>query len=149
MPGDTYTLKDEPQPQVLLVFGLSNLKPAASSVSTYSTVQPFRYMSDVASTKTFRPSKLKTLSIMPDWFSNDMEYWKPEHPPPTTPMRNPAGSGSWVAMISRTFSTALPVSVIGAFFTSVVSGVTVVVAMRFSLSVAAALSLRHFHRWHQ
>lgn len=29
-----YTLKDEPHPHVLLVFGFSNLKPAASSVST-------------------------------------------------------------------------------------------------------------------
>jgi len=29
-----YTLKDEPQPQVLFTWGLSNLKPAASSVST-------------------------------------------------------------------------------------------------------------------
>ena len=27
-------LKEEPQPQVLLVFGFSNLKPAASRVST-------------------------------------------------------------------------------------------------------------------
>ena len=29
----TYTLKDEPQPQVLFTFGLLNLKPAPSSVS--------------------------------------------------------------------------------------------------------------------
>ena len=30
----SYTLKEEPQPQVLFTWGLSNLKPAASSVST-------------------------------------------------------------------------------------------------------------------
>jgi hypothetical protein len=29
-----YALKEEPQPQVLFTWGLSNLKPAASSVST-------------------------------------------------------------------------------------------------------------------
>ena len=29
-----YTLKDDPQPQVLFTFGFSNLKPAPSSVST-------------------------------------------------------------------------------------------------------------------
>ncbi len=31
---ESYALKDDPQPQVLLTLGLSNLKPAASSVST-------------------------------------------------------------------------------------------------------------------
>jgi hypothetical protein len=31
---EVYALKDEPQPQVLFTFGFSNLKPAASSVST-------------------------------------------------------------------------------------------------------------------
>jgi len=31
---DHYTLKEEPQPQVLLTFGFSNLKPAPSRVST-------------------------------------------------------------------------------------------------------------------
>jgi hypothetical protein len=31
---ELYTLKDEPQPQVLFTFGFSNLKPAPSSVST-------------------------------------------------------------------------------------------------------------------
>src|ERR1700684_1670516 len=69
-------------------------------------MQPFKYMSEVASTKTFRSSNLKTLSIMPAWFSNDIEYWNPEQPPPTTPMRRPAGSGSCVAMISRTLAMA-------------------------------------------
>jgi len=29
-----YTLKDEPQPQVLFTFGFSNLKPAPSRLST-------------------------------------------------------------------------------------------------------------------
>jgi len=32
--SETYTLKLDPQPQVLFTWGLSNLKPAASSVST-------------------------------------------------------------------------------------------------------------------
>src|SRR5579871_3304910 len=60
-----------------------------------------------------------------------MEYWKPEQPPPTTPMRRPAGSGSWVAMISRTLTIACGVSVSGAFFT-VSSGVAIAVAMVLS-----------------
>jgi len=30
----SYTLKEDPQPQVLFTFGFSNLKPAPSSVST-------------------------------------------------------------------------------------------------------------------
>ena len=30
----SYTLNDDPQPQVLFTFGFSNLKPAPSSVST-------------------------------------------------------------------------------------------------------------------
>ena len=67
---------------------------------------------------------------MPDWFSNDMEYWKPEQPPPTTPMRRPAGSGSWVAMISRTLFTALSVSRTGVVFgAGTASGVGVVVVV--------------------
>jgi hypothetical protein len=32
--GGRYTLNEEPQPQVLFTWGFSNLKPAASSVST-------------------------------------------------------------------------------------------------------------------
>src|SRR5579875_658569 len=73
---------------------------------------------------------------MPDWFSKDMEYWNPEQPPPTTPMRRPAGSGSWVAMISRTLLTALSVSRTGvAFGGAAASGVAgkLVVAMNQSL----------------
>src|ERR1700733_14450172 len=88
-------------------------------------MQPLRYISEVASTKTFKSSKLKTLSIMPLWFSKDMEYWKPEQPPPTTPIRRPAGSGSWVAMISRTLFTALSVRRTGVTFCAgAASGVT-------------------------
>src|SRR6201996_3381976 len=47
---------------------------------------------------------------MPAWFSKLMEYWKPEQPPPTTPMRRPAGIGSWVAIISLTLEMADSVS---------------------------------------
>src|SRR5580658_9296638 len=50
---------------------------------------------------------------MPAAFSNDMEYWKPEQPPPTTPMRSPAGMGSCVAMISRTLAMAAGVRTTG------------------------------------
>ena len=32
--AESYTLKDDPQPQVLFTAAFSNLKPAASSVST-------------------------------------------------------------------------------------------------------------------
>jgi hypothetical protein len=69
---------------------------------------------------------------MPAWFSKDIEYWKPEQPPPTTPMRRPAGSGSCVAMISRTFSAAVAERVRGALLICgvwTVSGVATVVAM--------------------
>src|SRR5580692_3491517 len=71
-------------------------------------------MALVASTKTFRSSNLTTLSIMPAAFSKLMEYWKPEHPPPTTPMRRPAGTGSWVAIISLTLVMAAGVRTTGA-----------------------------------
>src|ERR1700761_1176367 len=47
---------------------------------------------------------------MPAWFSKLMEYWKPEQPPPTTPMRRPAGIGSWGAIISLTLEMADSVS---------------------------------------
>ncbi len=50
---------------------------------------------------------------MPAAFSNDIEYWKPEHPPPTTPIRRPAGTGSCVAIISFTFTIAAGVSTTG------------------------------------
>src|SRR5712664_2543729 len=59
-----------------------------------------------------------------------MEYWKPEHPPPTTPIRNPAGTGFCVAIISRTFATAAGVRVTGvveAGAPTTTSGVTVAV----------------------
>ena len=46
----SYTLNEEPHPQVLFTLGFSNLKPEASRVSTKSTTQPFRYMAEVAST---------------------------------------------------------------------------------------------------
>src|SRR5579862_835356 len=67
---------------------------------------------------------------MPLWFSYDMEYWKPEHPPPTTPIRSPAGTGSWVAIISFTLAIADGVRLTGApgFGAPVTtSGVTVAV----------------------
>src|SRR5215469_6548092 len=102
-------------------------------------MQPLRYITDVASTNTLSPSISKLLSIIPAPFSNCMEYEKPEHPPPTTPMRKPAGAGFCWAIISLTFETALAVRVIGAaFFTSG----AVVVAIRISL----ALKLFHYSR---
>jgi hypothetical protein len=57
-----------------------------------------------------------------------MEYWKPEHPPPTTPMRSPAGIGFCEAIISRTLAIAAGVSVTGVVEAGVpttTSGVTV------------------------
>src|ERR1700733_14181390 len=77
---------------------------------------------------------------MPLWFSNDIEYWKPEHPPPTTPIRSPAGTGSCVAIISLTFAIAAGVSVTGVVelgapvTTSAGVGVTVAVDIRGSPS---------------
>src|SRR5579859_2747906 len=62
-----------------------------------------------------------------------MEYWNPEQPPPTTPIRSPAGSGSWVAMISRTLAAAWGVSTSGAFLTISSCCGAVVVAMFFSV----------------
>src|SRR5215471_9839071 len=95
-------------------------------------MQPLRYITDVASTNTLSPSISKLLSIIPAPFSKCMEYEKPEHPPPTTPMRKPAGTGFCWAMISFTLETALVVRVMGADFLT--SG-TVVVAIRISLAL--------------
>src|SRR5271165_1663524 len=70
-----------------------------------------------------------------------MEYEKPEHPPPTTPMRRPAGTGFCWPMISFTLATAFAVRVTGAFFTSgvvtpgVVTSGTVVVAIHSLLGL--------------
>src|SRR5215471_8485725 len=95
-------------------------------------MQPLRYITDVASTNTLSPSISKLLSIIPAPFSKCMEYEKPEHPPPTTPMRKPAGTGFCWAMISFTLATALAVRLMGATFLT--SG-TVVVAIRISLAL--------------
>src|SRR4029077_983306 len=84
---------------------------------------------------TLRPSMSNTLSIMPDAFSNDIEYEKPEQPPPTTPTRSPAGTGFCWVMISLTLATAFAVKVMGAVF-ALVSGCTSgmdVVAIRYLL----------------
>src|SRR6516162_1480627 len=88
-------------------------------------------MREVASTKIFSPSKSKVLSIMPALFSNDMEYWKPEQPPPTTPTRSPAGTGFCCAMTSLTFPIAVLVKVMGlvSMLGAVGAGVVVVVAI--------------------
>src|ERR1700730_4843711 len=110
-------------------------------------MQPFRYITDVASTYTFKPSMSKTLSIMPEPFSNCMEYEKPEHPPPTTPTRRPAGTGFCCPMISRTLAIAFVVSVIGGVFLDtsgalvVVTSGVVVVAIRISLALKGYLNI--------
>src|SRR5580700_3204567 len=106
-------------------------------------MQPFKYITEVASTNTFSPSISKVLSIIPAAFSNAMEYENPEHPPPTTPMRRPAGTGGCCPMVSLTLDTALGVSETGGvFFTSgftsgtlVFTSGTVVVAIRISLTL--------------
>src|SRR5271169_6836685 len=78
-----------------------------------------------------------------------MEYEKPEQPPPTTPMRRPAGTGFCWPMISFTLETALAVSETGGvFFTSgtlVFTSGTVVVAIPISL----ALKYLHYSRGQQ
>src|SRR3984957_18645283 len=79
-------------------------------------MQPFKYITEVASTNTFSPSISKVLSIIPAAFSNCMEYENPEHPPPTTPMRRPAGTGVCWASMPLTLETALAVKVTGAAF---------------------------------
>src|ERR1700733_4701098 len=102
-------------------------------------MQPFKYITEVASTNTFNPSISKVLSIIPAAFSNCIEYEKPEQPPPTTPMRRPAGTGFCCPMISLTLETALGVSETGGvFFTSgglVFTVGTVFLAIRISLAL--------------
>src|SRR5579864_2257032 len=74
--------------------------------------------------------------MRPEAFSNDIEYEKPEQPPPTTPTRKPAGTGFCWAMISLTLATAFEVRINGVFLVvscGWISGV-VVVAMNVSLS---------------
>src|ERR1700674_2707592 len=78
-----------------------------------------------------------TLSIMPAPFSNDIEYEKPEQPPPTTPTRRPVGTGFCCAIISLTFATAFGVKLTGGVL-GVTSGTvvgTVVVAIGISLKL--------------
>src|SRR5689334_916050 len=106
---------------------------------------------EVASTKTLRPSTSMTLSIMPAPFSNDMEYEKPEHPPPTTPTRSPAGTGFCCPMISLTLATAVGVRLMGGFF-AVSSGIVscgrtgvVVVAMSLLGKIYRHYNRRSFH----
>src|SRR5271156_5212532 len=70
---------------------------------------------------------------MPAAFSNDIEYWKPEQPPPTTPIRRPAGIGSCVAMISRTFTIAFGVNVTGVV---AAAGALTTSGIGFALAVA-------------
>src|SRR5271169_6851527 len=110
-------------------------------------MQPFRYITEVASTNTFSPSISKVLSIIPAAFSNCMEYENPEQPPPTTPMRRPAGTGFCCPMISFTFETALAVSETGGAFctsgTLVFTSGTVVVAMR---RISLALKYLNYNR---
>src|SRR5271163_4311003 len=92
-------------------------------------------MSEVASTNTLRSSKLNVLSIMPAPFSNDMEYWKPEQPPPTTPTRRPAGTGFCCAMTSLTLTMAVLVKLMGLLSTAGVVGVVVGVVVVVAISV--------------
>src|SRR5664280_1214530 len=76
---------------------------------------------------------------MPAPFSNDIEYEKPEHPPPTTPTRSPAGTGFCCAMISFTLAIAVAVRLSGLVATLgavVVFGVVVVVAIISPLKLA-------------
>src|SRR5207245_4139246 len=82
-------------------------------------MQLFKYISEVASTKTLSPSMSNTLSIMPAPFSNDIEYEKPEQPPPTTPTRRPAGTGFCCAIISFTLATAFEVKLTGGVLVAV------------------------------
>src|ERR1700722_18144215 len=79
----------------------------------------------------------KVLSIIPAAFSNCMEYEKPEHPPPTTPMRRPAGTGVCCPIMSFTLAMALAVRFTGAFFgatSGLVTSGMVVVAILVSLA---------------
>src|ERR1700722_9250749 len=79
-----------------------------------------------------------------------MEYWKPEHPPPTTPIRNPAGIGFCDAIISRTLLIAAGVRVTGVVETgapTTTSGVTDAVAIGKSpCLVQTSLSVCARHR---
>src|ERR1700726_922632 len=74
---------------------------------------------------------------MPLWFAKLIEYWKPEQPPPTTPIRRPAGIGSWVAMISRTLVIAFGVNVTGV---DAAAGAVTTSGTGFALAVAIGIS---------
>src|SRR5215471_10900170 len=73
--------------------------------------------------------------MTPAPFSKDIEYEKPEQPPPTTPIRSPAGSGLCWAMISFTLETAFSVSITGALGVVSTLGVDVVAIVIVSLSL--------------
>src|SRR5277367_2361548 len=100
-------------------------------------MQLFRYISEVESTYTLSPSISNTLSIMPAPFSNDIEYEKPEQPPPTTPTRKPLGTGVCCAIISLTLAIALGVKLTGGVLGATAGAFvgTVVVAIGISLKL--------------
>src|SRR5260370_1865393 len=66
---------------------------------------------------------------MPALVSNCREWEKPEHPPPTTPTRRPAGAGFCCAMSPFTLAMAFGVRLMGAAFTSCGVGVVGVVVV--------------------
>src|SRR5580704_7717846 len=89
-----------------------------------------------------------TLSILRAPFSNDIEEEKPEHPPPTTPTRRPAGTGFCCAIISLTLAIALGVRLTGGVL-GVTSGTvvgTVVVAIGISLKLLPVYYNKARHR---
>src|SRR5579883_291920 len=89
--------KELPQPQEEAALGLVTRKEAPIISSTKSISAPSRSSSEVSSTTTSTPSRIKTTS--PSWrvSSKLKPYWKPEQPPPETAIRKKA---------SPTFSAA-------------------------------------------
>src|ERR1700676_5386192 len=67
-----YAVKELPQPQFLAALGFWNTNPWRISVSSYSSVVPFRYSKLFGSTKIRAPCSSKTLSRARAWVSRRM-----------------------------------------------------------------------------
>src|SRR5450432_1987326 len=97
--GATQAVKELPQPQLRAALGFWKTKPWRMSVSSYSSVVPFRYKKLLGSTNKREPCSSKTLSRSRAWVSRRMAYDSPEQPPPCTPTRRPP-----ISVDTRSFS---------------------------------------------
>ena len=103
--------KELPQEQALLAFGLVNLKPEPSRLSTKSMVAPEIIGRLAGSMKTLTSPYSITVSSGAAVGSSLRPYWKPDQPPPLIWMRKPWAAPSEPLMNRLTALMALSVRV--------------------------------------